>query len=111
MNVKVKVGKGFQRQAKKLIKKFPSLRSELQQLESKLLETPELGTPLGQNAFKIRVKIASKGKGKSGGARVITYIDTILSVDETTVTLLTIYDKSETATITNKELSALIKSL
>jgi hypothetical protein len=110
MNTKIKAGKGFQRQAKKLIKKFPSLKSELRELESNLQETPELGTPLGQNAFKVRLKIQSKGKGKSGGARVITYVETILSIDETTVTLLAIYDKSETATITNKELSALIKN-
>ncbi|MCF8465340.1 MAG: hypothetical protein K9G41_10885 [Flavobacteriales bacterium] len=111
MNVKIKVGKGFQRQAKKLIKKFPSLKLELRELENKLLVTPELGTALGQSAFKVRLKIQSKGKGKSDGARVISYVDTVLSIEETTVTLLAIYDKSETASITDKELSALIKNL
>jgi mRNA-degrading endonuclease RelE of RelBE toxin-antitoxin system len=111
MNVKVKASKGFQRQAKKLLKKYPSLKKELRELETDLLKDPESGTPLGQNAFKIRVKISSKGKGKSGGARVITYVDTMISIDEKTVTLLTIYDKSETAAITNKELSTLIKNL
>ena len=95
----------------KLIKKFPSLKKELRDLETELLKNPEHGTPLGQNAVKVRLKISSKGKGKSGGARVITYLETVLNIEETTVTLLAIYDKGETATITNKELSALIKNL
>jgi hypothetical protein len=70
-----------------------------------LIKMPEQGTSLGNNCYKIRIAIASKGKGKSGGASVITY----LQVLETTVYLLSIYDKSEMENISDKELGALLK--
>ncbi len=60
-----------------------------------LLENPIKGVDLGQGCFKIRLAIKSKGKGKAGGARVITCITFI----QETVYLLSIYDKSETETI------------
>lgn len=63
------------------------------------------GTPIGNHCFKIRLSVASKGTGKSGGARVITY----LQVSQTSVYLLTIYDKSKDDTISNKELADLLK--
>ena len=43
--------------------------------------------------------IASKGKGKSGGARVITH--TLIMAD---VDVVAIYDKSEKENLTDKEL-------
>lgn len=58
----------FQRQAKKLIKKFPSLKNELPALIESLGSQPRQGTPLGNDCYKIRLSIASKNKGKSGGA-------------------------------------------
>jgi hypothetical protein len=69
-----------------------------------LKEKPNQGIPLGNDCFKIRLAIASKGKGKSGGARVITY----LKVSLTTVYLLTIFDKSEKEIIPDKELQSLL---
>ena len=114
MNAKIKVAASFKRQAKKLFKKYPSLKKELRQLEKDLKRNPELGTPLGQKAYKIRLKITSKGKGKSGGARVITYIETViieLVEQEKTVNLIAIYDKSETETITTKNLRELIRNI
>jgi mRNA-degrading endonuclease RelE of RelBE toxin-antitoxin system len=51
--------------------------------------------------------IASKGKGKSGGARVITYI----YIQEKTVYLLSIYDKSDHTSISDAVIRDLIKSL
>jgi mRNA-degrading endonuclease RelE of RelBE toxin-antitoxin system len=104
MRYKVKPLKVFERQAKRLIAKYPSLRQELAALGALLEQDPEQGTPLGRNCFKIRLAIASKGKGKSGGARVITNI----VVREDTVHLLTIYDKSEQADLSEKALKALI---
>ena len=56
------------------------------------------------------MSIKSKGKGKSGGARVITYNITIAE-DNIDITLLTIYDKSEKTTITDKEIKDLLKSI
>ncbi|MGI8634367.1 MAG: hypothetical protein ACR2KZ_03085 [Segetibacter sp.] len=101
--------------AKPLLKKYPSLSGDLLKLEKELLENPKQGTALGHNAYKIRLKISSKGKGKSGGARVISLVETILigevqqTEEEITVNLITIYDKADTATISDKELKDLVK--
>ena len=97
----------FKKEAKRLIRKYPSLRNELQQLSEELPENPALGTSLGNNTYKIRIAIKSKGQGKSGGARVITYLITA----DKEVYLLTIYDKSEFDTIDDKILSSIIKSI
>jgi hypothetical protein len=70
-----------------------------------LEDLPTLGTALGNNCFKIRLSIASKGKGKSGGARVITYFQ----ISGTTVFLLSIFDKSDKENISDKELAELLK--
>ena len=61
---------------KKLAKKYPSLKADLQQLINMLAEEPKTGIDLGQGIHKIRMAISSKGKGKSGGARVITFLVT-----------------------------------
>lgn len=69
------------------------------------MESPSLGTSLGNNCYKIRLAIASKGKGKSGGARVITHF----YVENNTVFLLSIYDKSEQENIPDSNIKALLK--
>lgn len=74
---------------------------------AELRANPQLGTDLGGGLRKIRMRIASKGKGKSGGARVITFT-VIVAVDETEVNLLYIYDKAERSNITAKEIDALL---
>ena len=97
----------FAKEIKRLIKKFPSLKKEYAALIAELKSNPVAGTSLGDDCYKIRVAIASKNKGKSGGARIITYI----VVDDTAVFLLTIYDKSELDNISDKELKTMIKNL
>ncbi|RRB00687.1 type II toxin-antitoxin system RelE/ParE family toxin [Larkinella rosea] len=97
----------FDRQLKRLARKYPSIAIDLAQLGKELLENPSLGESLGSNFYKVRLKIASKRTGKSGGARVITYVKI---VDET-ITLSYIYDKSERSTISDDELKALLKLL
>lgn len=105
MSYKVQTIEVFERQAKKLKKKHPSLKQDLLALVQNLKENPEQGTSVGKSCFKIRLSITSKRKGKSGGARIITNV----VVTQTTVYLLSIYDKSEKETITDKELSELLK--
>jgi mRNA-degrading endonuclease RelE of RelBE toxin-antitoxin system len=107
MAYKVKTISAFERQAKRLIKKYNSLQKELLNLVKELKENPEQGTSLGNNCYKIRLSISSKGKGKSGGARIITNI----VIDDETVYLLSIYDKSEQGDISNKELQELLKQI
>lgn len=107
MSYSVKTIPVFEKQSKRLIKKYASLRNELLELVVALKEDPKQGTPIGKNCFKIRLAIASKGKGKSGGARIITNF----VVAEKNVYLLTIYDKSEQADISNAELKELLRAV
>ena len=94
----------FSRELKRLARKYPSLKSEYQELVKELKENPGKGTPLGNNLYKIRLAIASKGKGKSGGARVITYLKT----EQGNVYLLSIYDKGERDTISDNEINNIL---
>lgn len=107
MRYRVRTIPAFERHAKPLLKKYPSLRDELKTLVESLMVRPDQGSPLGKDCYKIRLAIASKGKGRSGGARVITYV----YVEGETVWMLTIYDKSAKASISDKELRELIKTL
>ncbi|MEL6152415.1 MAG: type II toxin-antitoxin system RelE/ParE family toxin [Bacteroidota bacterium] len=93
----------FERKLKRLCKKHRSLAADLAPIIEKLSQSPQQGKALGQDCYKIRVPIASKGKGKSGGARLITYVRFV----NNTVFLIDIYDKSEQATISDESLSAL----
>jgi mRNA-degrading endonuclease RelE of RelBE toxin-antitoxin system len=63
----------FKRDIKKLVKKYNSLKKEFAELINELESNPQHGVSLGNNCYKIRLSIASKGKGKSGGARIITH--------------------------------------
>jgi len=94
----------FEREFKRLFKKYASLKSEYKELIEKLEGNPEMGTPLGNNLYKIRLAIASKGRGKSGGARVITYLKT----EEGNVYLLSIYDKGEKETISDSDIQTIL---
>jgi mRNA-degrading endonuclease RelE of RelBE toxin-antitoxin system len=86
MSYNIKTTEVFEKQAKRLIKKYASLKSELLDLFNNLKSGMEMGTPIGSSCYKIRLAISSKGKGKSGGARVI--INVVLT--EGDIYLLTI---------------------
>lgn len=97
----------FKRQLKKLSKKYHSIIDDYDQFLSELEKDPFQGSNLGKGVRKVRMAIASKGKGKSGGARIITYniqqIDEIIKID-----LLTIYDKSEISNVSDDFISYLL---
>jgi len=105
MNYSVKTIGVFEKQAKKLIRKYASLKSELEKLNNELEKNPQTGIPLGNNCYKVRIAVASKQKGKSGGARVITHFVLL----DSTIYLLSIYDKSEKNSLLDKELTELLK--
>ena len=112
MNCRIIAIDNFRREAKRLLKKFPSLKAELLILEQILLDNPHTGIEITSNTYKIR--LAVKSKGKSGGMRIITHVVEIeLQIEaqetETTVFLLSIYDKSEEGNISDKELRGLIE--
>jgi mRNA-degrading endonuclease RelE of RelBE toxin-antitoxin system len=95
----------FLRLLKRLIKKYPSLQEEFYNLTQQLRENPYIGTPIANGCYKIRVAIASKGKGKSGGARAITHV----VVQEERLYFLSIYDKSEMENLPENEILKLIR--
>lgn len=107
MSYKVEASDRFDRDIKKLVKKYKSLKDELAELINSLEENPTQGTSLGQHCYKIRLAIRSKGTGKRGGARVVTYVVT----DDEQVILLTIYDKKNKADLEPGELADLLKDL
>lgn len=105
MSYSVELTANFKQEAKRLIKKYPSLKSELFKLFSELEENPTIGIPLGNNIYKIRLAIASKNKGKSGGARILSFV----KVSQTTVLLFAIYSKGQLNNLTDQEIKDLIK--
>ena len=107
MSYKVKTLPQFEKEAKKLSKRYHSFKKEIQQLAASLALEPTQGTPLGNNCYKIRMSITSKGKGKSGGARVVTNIQVVGG----TVYLLSVYDKSDKENISNKEIAYLLSMI
>ena len=110
MNYRILLTRNFEKEAKRFIKKYPSLVQELTDLNRQLHVNPHSGTPIGRGAYKIRLAVKSKGKGKSGGMRIISYLELDFVIRElTNVFLLSIYDKSETSSISNEDLKRLIE--
>jgi mRNA-degrading endonuclease RelE of RelBE toxin-antitoxin system len=105
MSYSIELSDNFKKEAKRLTKKYPSLKAELAELFTELEENPTTGTPLGNDIYKIRLAIASKNKGKSGGARVLSFV----KVTQTTVLLFSIFNKGDVDSITNKEIEDLLK--
>ncbi|MBP7535232.1 MAG: hypothetical protein KA783_12350 [Chitinophagales bacterium] len=118
MNYNIFVIDNFKKEAKPLLKKYPSLRNELEALQEQLLENPRMGVKITENMYKIRLAVKSKGRGKSGGMRVLTYVWEILTKleededkSETTIFLAAIYDKSEEENISNKDIERIIDEI
>src|ERR1700676_3958324 len=93
MNFNIIPLSSFDKELKKLAKKYSSLKQDYADLLDELEVNPKLGTPIGKNCYKVRLQITSKGKGKSGGARVITHL--IVNVENEILYLLKIYDKGD----------------
>jgi mRNA-degrading endonuclease RelE of RelBE toxin-antitoxin system len=110
MSCKVYTIEPFDKSLKRLVKKYPSLKGDFLALVEEIRENPRMGTPIKYGLRKVRLSITSKGKGKSGGARVIT-LPVVYSVNESEVTLLQIYDKSECENIADKDLRALVEQI
>lgn len=100
----------FDKQMKALSKKYPSIKEDFLELAGKLSEDPFSGTLLFNDVYKIRMKITSKGKGKSSGARVI-YFNLFAQKEADKVVLISIYDKSEKETINDKEIKRALKTI
>ncbi len=104
MDYVIALSRVFEKQSERLYKKYPSIFNDIGKFKDTLKEYPLQGESLGKGLYKVRMKIASKGQGKSGGARVITCVKLV----EDKIILLAIYDKSEVETLTAKELLELL---
>ena len=100
----------FERGAKALRKRYPSFENDFNLFLDELEKNPFQGTPLGSNVYKVRMSITSKGHGKSGGARVLTY-NVLQNGDDVTITLMTIYDKSEIENVSDAYIKGLVKEI
>lgn len=107
MNYKIESSASFDKVAKRLMKHYASFKEDYLRLLHELEQNPQLGTDLGHGLRKVRMKITSKGKGKSGGARVITFT-VIVSQQDAILNLLCIYDKADQESISLKEIEQLL---
>ena len=99
----------FKRLAKDLKKKYKSFKEDYDTFLNELEKNPFGGESLGHHTYKNRMAIAAKGKGKSGGARVITYNVQEIADDEIVITLMTIYDKSDISNVTDAYIRSLVQ--
>lgn len=107
MKYRVIIEKSFTKPAKRLARRYPSFPKDLLSVVEHLESNPLLGTSLGGNLRKVRLAIRSKSRGKSGGARVISYI----YLEGNRVHLLTVYDKSDRDNVTDEELRQLVNDI
>jgi mRNA-degrading endonuclease RelE of RelBE toxin-antitoxin system len=106
MNFEIRYSDTFKRGAKALAKKYPSLKQDLANFVIELGANPEMGTPLGSNMFKVRMIITSKGRGKSGGARIITCV--VYKREQ--ILLAEIYDKADYDTVDEQKILKNLKA-
>lgn len=99
----------FERRAKLLAKKYKSFIKDYEALLASLEQRPMQGVSLGGGVYKIRMPITSKSKGKSGGARVLTYNVNESSSNRIIITLLTVFDKSELENVSDGYIRSIVK--
>ena len=107
MSFEVKTTPHFEREAKILAKRYKSFKADMKDFVESLEKNPMQGDELSPGIRKIRLAIVSKGKGKSGGARVITYT-ICASESEGRVYLVDVYDKSDFSTVSVSILKKII---
>ncbi|MBP1531731.1 MAG: addiction module toxin RelE [Bacteroidaceae bacterium] len=110
MNYEIRVSSYFLAEAKRLKKRYRSFLDDLEVLKNSLLENPEQGVELSPGIRKVRMSISSKGRGVSGGARVITY-SFIVSEKDGVIVLLLIYDKSDASSVKLPVIKKIIREL
>lgn len=110
MNFKVIPTPTFAKSLKALAKRYRSMKADMDAFWKSLEEDPFQGTELTPGVRKIRMAITSKGGGKSGGARVITY-NVLTAEQDGKVYLMEIYDKSDAQTVKLNVIKEWIKEL
>ncbi len=111
MKISIHITPEFERMAKSLAKKYKSFEDDYDTFLDELKDNPMIGSSLGNGVYKVRMAIASKGKGKSGGARVLTYHVSKLTDEIFDITLLSIYDKSEISNVSDSYIKQILKQV
>jgi len=110
MNYNIKMSSYFEHEAKRLAKHYPSFKNDYCEFLKSLEENPFQGIDLGNGVRKVRMSIASKGKGKAGGARVIT-MNILVDDSNMDINLLLIYDKQVADNFSQAALTAAMKEI
>ena len=109
-NITVSVSDDFAKEAKRLAKKYPSFKQDYKDFLDSIKENPLQGDEITKNIRKIRMAIKSKGKGESGGARVITF-NVLTNVENDQVVFLLLYDKEDASTVKINVVKQLVQDL
>ena len=96
----------FEKALKRLAKKYPSLKADYLAFLAELEKNPMMGDEIFPHCRKARIAIKSKGKGKSGGGRIIFYFEVI----EDKIVLLFIYDKAEMENVQSSYIEQILKN-
>ncbi|MCH4018158.1 MAG: addiction module toxin RelE [Prevotella sp.] len=110
MNLEITTSSYFDKEAKKLKKRYVSFVDDLEKFRDNLMRNPLQGTELSPGIRKIRFAIKSKGKGKAGCARVIT-VNALVSETEGKIILLLIYDKEDSSSVKKEVIKSIVKDL
>lgn len=110
MTNRVFISDAFKREAKPLSKKYHTLKSSIDELIERLKDNPYLGDHYGSGIYKVRLADESKNSGRSGGFRVMYYHLTITN-DAIDILLMSIYNKSQKATIKKADALKMLKGI
>ena len=110
MNFEISPTHDFLVEAKKLKKRYHSFEDDLENFKDSLQKNPYQGAELCPGIRKIRMAIASKGRGKAGSARVITAM-AIVDEQNGRIALLTIYDKQDADTVDLRVIKKMAREL
>ena len=109
-NITVSVSDDFAKEAKRLAKKYPSFKQDYNDFLVSIKNNPLQGDEITKNIRKIRMAIKAKGKGKSGGARVITF-NILTDIENGHVVFLLLYDKEDASTVKVNVVKQLVRDM
>ena len=111
MEVKISYHPQFAKDVKRLAKKYKSLASDLKSLLLEIQDNPDLGVDLGHGVRKVRLSITSKGKGKRGGARILSFKRIVITDNYIKIVFLAMYDKNEMENVSDDYIRYLLNNI
>ena len=109
-NITISVSDDFAKEAKRLAKKYPSFKQDYKDFLVSIKNNPLQGDEITKNIRKIRMAIKAKGKGKSGGARVITF-NILTDIENGHVVFLLLHDKEDASTVKVNVVKQLVRDM